>query len=243
MVRNINNESESNSTSNLTAGQGVKIEGNEIKIDASSVTLDTETQQLQTQLTTVQTTANTANSKADLLGTVQSGLVTNINTVLPYYDTTYTTIDNNVRVQSRDSQQMWYDRSLIWTNTKTNETNLELPNGMYVCKFRTLPNSSGMTASENSRLWQFYGMFNWIKLNTVNDIDGVPRILEPVSYYHTQNQLSTEADMKISIVRVPAAAGDIVAEWKAFFKFGDSIPLENETTIKLEFTMRKLFDV
>ena len=242
MVRRINNENDSNSSLNLTAGQGVKIEGNEIKIDVTSVALNAETDQLQTQLTTVQTTANTANSKADLLGTVQSGLVTNINTVLPYYDTTYTTIDNYVRVQSRDTQQIWFDRSLIWTNTKTNETNLELPNGMYVCKFRTLHNSSGVTASENSRLWQFYGMFNWIKLNTVNDIDGVPRILEPVSYYHTQNQLSTEADMKISIVRVPAPAGAIVPEWKAFFKFGDSIPLENETTIKLEFTMRKVFD-
>jgi hypothetical protein len=76
----------------------------------------------------------------------------------------------------------------------------------------------------------------------VNDVDGVPRIQEPVSYYHTQNQLSTEENMKISIVRVPAAFGAIVPEWKAFFKFGDSIPLENETTIKLEFTMRKVFD-
>ena len=106
-----------------------------------------------------------------------------------------------------------------------------------------LVRSIGTKATENNKLWQFYGMFNWIKLNTVNDIDGVPRILEPVSYYHTQNQLSTEADMKISIVRVPAAFGDIVAEWKAFFKFGDGIPLENETTIKLEFTMKKIFDV
>jgi hypothetical protein len=48
--------------------------------------------------------------------------------------------------------------------------------------------------------------------------------------------------MKINIVRVPASFGAIVPEWKAFFKFGDSIPLENETTIKLEFTMRKVFD-
>jgi hypothetical protein len=242
MVRRADNKKESSTSLNLTAGQGVKIEGTEIKIDPTSVTLDTETQQLQTQVNTVQTTANTANSKADLLGTVQSGLVANINLLLPYYDTTYTTTDNYVRVQSRDTQQIWYDRSLIWTNTKTNETNLELPNGMYQCKFRTLLNSSDVQASENHRLWQFYGMFNWIKLDTVNDSDSVPRILEPVSYYHTQNQLSTEADMKISIVRVPVAAGAIVPEWKAFFKFGDGIPLENETTIKLEFTMRKIFD-
>ena len=242
MGRSIDNIT-STSTMNLASGTGISIEGNEISVDATSVTLDTETQALQTQVTTIQNTANTANSKADLLGTVQSGLVTNMNTIIPYYDTTYTTIVNYVRVQSRDTQQIWFDRSLIWTNTKTNQSNLELPNGMYVCKFRTLPNSSNVQASENNRLWQFYGMFNWIKLNTVNDIDGVPRILEPVSYYHTQNQLSTEADMKISIVRVPAPAGAIVPEWKAFFKFGDGIPLENETTIKLEFTMRKLFDI
>ena len=242
MGRSIDNISSTN-TINLASGTGISIEGNEISVDATSVTLDTETQALQTQVNTIQTTANTANSKADLLGTVQSGLVTNMNTIIPYYDTTYTTIDNYVRVQSRDTQQIWYDRSLIWTNTKTNQSNLELPNGMYQCKFRTLANSSGVMASENHRLWQFYGIFNWIKLDIVNDVDGVPRILEPVSYYHTQNQLSTEADMKISIVRVPAHFGSPVAEWKAFFKFGDGIPLENETTIKLEFTMRKIFDV
>ena len=243
MVRRINNESDNTSSLNLTAGQGVQIEGNEIKIDPTTVTLDTESQQIQTQLNTVQSTANTANSKADLLGTVQSGLVSNMNIVLPYYDTTYTTIINNVRVKSSDTQQIWYDRSLIWTNTKTNESNLELPNGMYVCKFRTIQNSSGMIASENHRLWQFYGMFNWIKLNTVNDNDSVPRILEPVSYYHTQNQLSTETNMNIYIVRIPASLGAIIPEWQAFFKFGESIPPENETTINLQFTMRKVFDI
>jgi hypothetical protein len=242
MVRRTDNKKESSTSLNLTAGQGVKIEGTEIKIDPTSVTLDTETQQLQTQVNTVQTTANTANSKADLLGTVQSGLVENINLLLPYYDTTYTTIVNYVRVQSRDAQQIWYDRSNDWTNTKTNQSNLELPNGMYECKFRTLPNSSGMIASENNRLWQFYGMFNWIKLDTINDFDAVPRISEPVSYYHTQNHLSTEADMKISIVRVPPLPNAHINQWRAFFKFGDSIPLEYETTIKLEFTMRKVFD-
>ena len=113
---------------------------------------------------------------------------------------------------------------------------------MYECKFRSLPNSSGMIASENHRLWQFFGMFNWIKLDTINDADGVPRILEPVSYYHTQNYLSTEADMKISIVRVAPLANYPIKEWRAFFKFGDSIPAQYETTIKLEFTMRKVFD-
>ena len=96
MVRRTDNKKESSTSLNLTAGQGVKIEGTEIKIDPASVTMDTETQQLQTQVTSVQSTANTANSKADLIGTIQSGLVANMNVVLPYYDTTYKTIVNYV---------------------------------------------------------------------------------------------------------------------------------------------------
>ena len=55
-------------------------------------------------------------------------------------------------VQSRDAQQIWYDRSDDGTNTKTNQSNLELPNGMYECKYRTLQNSVGIIASENHRL-------------------------------------------------------------------------------------------
>ena len=248
MGRSIDNIS-SNTTMNLASGTGISIQGNEIAVDPTTVTLDTETQQLQTQVTSIQSNANIANSKADLLGTVQSGLIDNINVannninlLLPYFDTTYTTIVNNVQVQSRDAQPMWHDRDLRWKNTKTNQSNLELPNGMYECKFRTLPNSSGMVASENHRLWQFYGMFNWIKLDAIFDEDAVPRILEPISYYHTQNHLSTEADMKISIVRVAPLANYPIKEWRAFFKFGDGIPAQYETTIKLEFTMRKVFD-
>ena len=262
MGRSIDNIS-SNTTMNLASGTGISIQGNEIAVDPTTVTLDIETQQLQTQVTAIQSTANIANSKAELLasaqyglienvniahskaellGTVQSGLVNNVNLLLPYFDTTYTTIVNNVQVQSRDAQPMWHDRDLRWKNTKTNQSNLELPNGMYECKFRSLPNSSGMVAAENHRLWQFYGMFNWIKLDAIFDEDAVPRILEPVSYYHTQNHLSTEADMKISIVRVAPLANYPIKEWRAFFKFGDSIPAQYETTIKLEFTMRKVFD-
>ena len=248
MGRSIDNISSTN-TINLASGTGISIQGNEIAVDPTTVTLDTETQQLQTQVTAIQSNANIANSKADLLGTVQSGLIDNINVannninlLLPYFDTTYTTIVNNVQVQSRDAQPIWHDRDLRWKNTKTNQSNLELPNGMYECKFRTLGNSSGMGAAENHRLWQFFGMFNWIKLDAIFDEDAVPRILEPVSYYHTQNHLSTEADMKISIVRVAPLANYPIKEWRAFFKFGDSIPANYETTINLEFTMRKVFD-
>ena len=127
MVRRINNESDSSSSLNLTAGQGIKVEGNEIKIDVTSVALNAKTDQLQTQLTTVQTTATTANSKADLLGTVQSGLVTNMNTVIPYYDTLYkATI--SAYVSSRDNtQSIFHDNSAIWTNTKTSAVNQILP--------------------------------------------------------------------------------------------------------------------
>jgi len=255
MGRSIDNIS-SNNTMNLAQGTGISIQGNEIAVDPTTVTLDSETQQLQTQVTSIQSTANLANSKAELLASAQYGLIENINVannninvannninfLLPYFDTTYTTIVNNVQVQSRDAQPIWHDRDYRWTNTKTNQSNIELPNGMYECKFRTLANSSGMIASENNRLWQFYGMFNWIKLDVINDADGVPRILEPISYHHTQNHLSTEADMKISIVRVAPLANYPIAEWRAFFKFGDSIPAQYETTIKLEFTMRKVFD-
>ena len=256
MGRSIDNIS-SDTTMNLASGTGISIQGNEIAVDPTTVTLDTETQQLQAQVTAIQSTANLANSKAELLASAQYGLIenvniannninvanNNINFLLPYFDTTYTTIVNNVQVQSRDAQPIWHDRDLRWTNTKTNQSNLELPNGMYECKFRTLGNSSGgMLASENHRLWQFFGMFNWIKLDAIFDEDAVPRILEPVSYYHTQNHLSTEADMKISIVRVAPLANYPIKEWRAFFKFGDSIPAQFETTIKLEFTMRKVFD-
>lgn len=249
MGRSIDNIS-SDTTMNLASGTGISIQGNEIAVDPTTVTLDTETQQLQAQVTAIQSTANLANSKAELLASAQYGLIENINVannninlLLPYFDTTYTTIVNNVQVQSRDAQPIWHDRDLRWKNTKTNQSNLELPNGMYECKFRTLGNSSGgMLAAENHRLWQFFGMFNWIKLDAIFDEDAVPRILEPVSYYHTQNHLSTEADMKISIVRVAPLANYPIKEWRAFFKFGDSIPAQYETTIKLEFTMRKVFD-
>jgi hypothetical protein len=256
MGRSIDNIS-SDTTMNLASGTGISIQGNEIAVDPTTVTLDTETQQLQAQVTAIQSTANLANSKAELLASAQYGLIenvaiannninvanNNINFLLPYFDTTYTTIVNSVQVQSRDAQPIWHDRDLRWTNTKTNQSNLELPNGMYECKFRTLGNSSGgMLAAENHRLWQFFGMFNWIKLDAIFDEDAVPRILEPVSYYHTQNHLSTEADMKISIVRVAPLANYPIKEWRAFFKFGDSIPANYETTIKLEFTMRKVFD-
>ena len=160
MGRSIDNIS-SNTTMNLASGTGISIQGNEIAVDPTTVTLDTETQQLQAQVTAIQSTANLANSKAELLASAQYGLIenvaiannninvanNNINFLLPYFDTTYTTIVNNVQVQSRDAQPMWHDRDLRWKKTKTNQSNLELPNGMYECKFRTLGNSSGMGAS------------------------------------------------------------------------------------------------
>ena len=168
MVRRINNETDSIGFNTLVAGNGIKIEGNEIKIDPTSVTLDTETQQLQTQVTTKQTTANIANSKADLLGSVQSGLVDNMNIVIPYYDTLYkATIF--AYVSSRDNTQaIFHDDSAIWTNTKTSAVNQILPNGVYQLKLVT-------GATQNLLLWEVIGTCFYVKNSNVNDPDYLPK--------------------------------------------------------------------
>ena len=146
MGRSIDNISSTN-TINLASGTGIIIEGNKISVDATSVTLDTETQALQTQVNTIQTTANTANSKADLLGTVQSGLVTNMNTIIPYYDTLYKATISGYVSSRDDTQAIFHDKSAIWTNTKTSAVNQFLPNGVYQLKLFT-------SVTENSLLWE-----------------------------------------------------------------------------------------
>ena len=233
MVRNINNESESNSTSNLTAGQGVKIEGNEIKIDASSVTLDTETQQLQTQVTSIQSTANIANSKADLLGTVQSGLVNNMNVVLPYYDTLYKTTIFAYVTSRQNSQTLFHDKSAIWTNTKTSAVNQILPNGVYQLKLVT-------GASENLRLWEVMGICHFVKNSNINDPDYLPETETELTYFCHRNEISTDPVMKIHIIR---KFGDpVVGATMTRIRFS-GVPEEKESITPMYFTMRKIFDL
>ena len=233
MVRRINNESDNTSSLNLTAGQGVKIEGNEIKIDPTSVTLDTEAQQIQTQLNTVQSTANTANSKADLLGTVQSGLVSNMNIVLPYYDTLYQTGVIGL-VSSRDNiQHIFHDKSAIWTNTKTGATNQELPNGMYQLKLVT-------TVTANQLLWEVMGTCFYVKNSNVNDPNYLPKTEIELSYFCHRNEISTDPVMKVHLVRTP---GDFYLGTTLTNIRFSGIPLENESTTPMSFTLRKIFDL
>jgi len=233
MVRRINNESDSSSSLNLTAGQGIKVEGNEIKIDVTSVALNAKTDQLQTQLTTVQTTATTANSKADLLGTVQSGLVTNMNTVIPYYDTLYkATI--SAYVSSRDNtQSIFHDNSAIWTNTKTSAVNQILPNGVYQLKLVT-------SVTENSLLWEVMGICFYVKNSNVNDPDYLPKTEIELSYFCHRNQISTDQLMKVHLVRTPDDA--ILNTTMTRIRFS-GVPVANESISPMTFTMRKIFDL
>ena len=138
----------------------------------------------------------------------------------------------------------WDDRSNIWTNMTTLENSLELPNGIYICNIHTGGNAvSGKLCSENNKLWQLWGVFHWIKNKKVNDNDRIPKVEVNVDYLHTQNHMSNEDTMKLTLIRTPSASSDYVPYWKTQIKFGESILPSDESKIRLTFTMRKLFDL
>ena len=87
------------------------------------------------------------------------------------------------------------------------------------------------------------GYFIGLKTKTINDFDRIPKVEVNVDYLHTQNHLSTEEIMKLTLIRTPSAGSDYVPYWKTQIKFGESILPSNESKIRLNFTMRKLFDL
>lgn len=203
------------------------IGGTDIKtdLDANTTKLVSHTADIATNTTNIATnTTNIATNTAKL------------SALTPFQQTW--TYSRNVLITARTNErEIWTDSSSVWVDSATGITGI-LPDGIYTCKITTLASDvHGNGASDNNLLWVFTGCFTHFVNNADATFDnGVPEIIETVSQWWHKNDLTSNAGSRAVIVRNTTAG----FKMNTHFRF-TNVPQANESNIKLQFTMKRLF--
>ena len=207
--------------SNLTIG-GTDVK---VKLDEHATNIATNTTDIATNTTGIATNNNTIATNTAKLAT------------LTQFHQTWSYSRNMLLTSNVSASSIWNDGSLVWVDSGTGATGI-LPDGIYTCKITTLASDvHGNRESDNNLLKMFTGSFTHI----VNGSDGTfdnasPEIVETVSQWWNSCDLTDVAGSRAVIVRRTSPNYPM----QTYFRFTNT-PLANESNIKFQFTMKRLW--
>ena len=207
--------------SNLTIG-GTDVK---VKLDQHTTNIATNTTHIATNTTGITTNNNTIATNTAKLAT------------LTQFHQTWSYSRNMLLTSNVSASSIWNDGSLVWVDSGTGATGI-LPDGIYTCKITTLASDvHGNRESDNNLLKMFTGSFTHI----VNGSDGTfdnasPEIVETVSQWWNSCDLTDVAGSSAVIVRRTSPNYPM----QTYFRFTNT-PLANESNIKFQFTMKRLW--